>query len=154
MNSNLIAELFWSKVKVTHRRRCWPWSAGTDDNGYGQIRIEGKTVRSPRVAFFLRNGRMPNHALHKCDNPICCNPDHIYDGDHQQNMRDMVERKRVKTVRGQDHYATTLTDQKVMKMKEKYKEGNISIPKIAVIFECSPNAAQRALSGTSFKHLL
>lgn len=84
---------FWSKVsipsKAHHLLECWTWT-GSTAKGYGQIKIEGDVLRAHRVAFEMFNGPLPDgmHALHTCDNPLCCNPRHLWAGSHLDNMRD------------------------------------------------------------------
>jgi hypothetical protein len=79
---------------------CWLWGGITDRAGYG---IFGKPKRKAhRISYFLLRGVDPgnNHVCHRCDNPQCVRPDHLYLGDDQQNSRDMVERGRVNRWRG------------------------------------------------------
>ena len=60
---------------------CHPWRGGTDDDGYGVIRLDGKAHKAHRVAFFLAHGRWPEPCgLHSCDNPPCCNVRHLFEG--------------------------------------------------------------------------
>lgn len=93
---------FWSHVDKsgTHGSwngtPCWIWNKCTDDDGYGSIRIGNKTYLSHRISFEITNGDiMPNkQVLHHCDNPPCCNPDHLFQGTHADNMRDMASKGR------------------------------------------------------------
>lgn len=65
-----------------------------DRDGYGKLKVDGKDLRAHVVALQLHLGRelLPGmYALHTCHNPPCCNPDHLYEGTHEDNMRDMVE---------------------------------------------------------------
>ena len=74
---------------------CWPWLAYRDPNGYGEIGVNGKSHGAHRIAFFLTNGVMPSHFVcHACDNPPCCNPRHLFDGDQKSNMQDMLQKNR------------------------------------------------------------
>jgi hypothetical protein len=74
---------------------CWLWIGAKVPKGYGQIRFEGKSVGAARVAWFLVFGVLPEMALHHCDNPPCVRFDHLYDGNHQNNTDDAVNRKRM-----------------------------------------------------------
>lgn len=71
---------------------CWLWRGSCDRSGYGQF--IGK--RAHRVAWELVNGRIAARQFicHKCDNPICVRPDHLFLGSHEDNMRDMVRKGR------------------------------------------------------------
>lgn len=87
---------FWSKVaKTADNDGCWNWIAGRH-KGYGTFGIDGGKTQAPRVAYLLANGPfdLELFVLHRCDNPACCNPRHLFLGTHDDNMRDMSEKGR------------------------------------------------------------
>lgn len=86
-------ELFWSKV-IKSESGCWLWSAATDDCGYGFVMYEGKVERAHRVAYRLTYGPPKNRVLHRCDNPPCINPEHLFDGTQKDNVIDMARKDR------------------------------------------------------------
>lgn len=151
--SPVLSERFWSKVEVVERLRCWPWKGSKDKDGYGTLTHEGQFIRAPRVAFFLRNGVWPNNACHTCDNPTCCNPDHIFDGTRLDNMRDMVAKGRNKTDRGESHGGAVLTESKVLAMRSEYKEGSIGFGTLAKKYGCSNSTVQRVINRRNWKHI-
>lgn len=110
-----LVERFASKVKVGSSNQCWPWQAFTNASGYGMIRNGQVMALSHRVAWVLRYGKIPDgkHVLHHCDNPRCCNPQHLYIGTNTDNIRDKVMRGRMpKTMlatRGEKHWQAKLT---------------------------------------------
>jgi hypothetical protein len=69
---------------------CLLWEGALNSNGRGQIKIKGVSHRVHRLAYEKAFGEIPAdmHVLHKCDVPSCINPDHLYIGTHQDNMRD------------------------------------------------------------------
>ncbi len=72
---------------------CWPWRTGKK----GKVWVDGKIVLVSRFMLADKLGRpiKPKMmACHTCDNPPCFNPDHLYEGTHADNMRDMKERRR------------------------------------------------------------
>jgi hypothetical protein len=74
---------------------CWPWTRGTCTGGYGKTSFAGKIMNAHRLAWFLAHGEYPEHnACHKCDNPPCCNPAHLFDGDDEDNANDMLAKGR------------------------------------------------------------
>lgn len=92
---------------------CWNWTGCTNQSGYGAFRVSRptrKTVLAHRFAYEMARGEIPPglFVCHHCDNPKCCNPDHLYLGDQTRNMRDASERGRMPV--GEAHHATTLTE--------------------------------------------
>lgn len=85
---------FFQKVDMS--RDCWIWKAGTDKDGYGKIYVDGKTIRSHRVSWEIHNGPIPKNmcVLHKCDNPPCVNPEHLFLGTSTDNNRDREVKNR------------------------------------------------------------
>ena len=75
---------------------CWLWTSAKNNNGYGQFWLEGKGRRATWVSYNLYRGKVPlnNMLCHKCDNPSCVNPDHLYLGTNASNMVDMWSRRR------------------------------------------------------------
>jgi len=82
-------ERFWGYVLKGKPNECWPWNRSITPKGYGKFSLWPKGwVGAHRVALFTKIGPYDGWALHSCDNPICCNPKHLYLGDHQRNMSD------------------------------------------------------------------
>lgn len=92
-----LAERFWSKVdKTAGLTGCWIWTGCTQVDGYGQIWVEDGMRPAHRVAFELVEGIIPVglEVLHRCDNPICVNPFHLFTGTQSDNIRDCVAKGR------------------------------------------------------------
>ena len=95
-------EGFWGRVDMSLGQgpngECWEWrGAMMTGTGYGQIVIKGKKRGAHRVAWALANGRSPlpeEHVCHRCDNPVCVRPDHLWLGSRTENMRDMIKKDR------------------------------------------------------------
>jgi len=75
---------------------CWEWQLHRDRDGYGRTKENGKYLRAHVKAYQLWKGEFPNGmlVLHSCDNAPCCNPDHLFLGSHQDNVRDKVAKGR------------------------------------------------------------
>lgn len=86
---------FWSKVKVREPGDCWEWKACRSEYGYGLFRM-GRMTAAHRVAYALTYGEFNNDlfVLHKCDNPPCVNPSHLFLGTVTDNARDMLKKGR------------------------------------------------------------
>lgn len=91
------AERFWMKVDRRGARECWPWLAGRDRRGYGRFRADKAPTWAHKYALEQKLGRplRPRmETLHSCDRNWCCNPAHLTEGTHEQNLRDMHRRGR------------------------------------------------------------
>jgi hypothetical protein len=86
---------FWDKVNRGSLDDCWEWQ-GSLHKGYGRIQYNGKGIPTHRLAFILTNGELTKglHVCHKCDNKKCVNPNHLFLGTHEQNMKDMCQKGR------------------------------------------------------------
>lgn len=85
---------FWAKVE---RRdgECWPWLGAKTPEGRGRFMLRGKNVVAPRVAWAIANGSEPEMlVLHRCDNPNCVNPAHLWLGSNRDNCVDMASKGR------------------------------------------------------------
>ena len=96
MTRKSIEDRFWEKVDKSGD--CWIWIGAKNGWGYGILsRGTGMgRVRAHRLSYELANGAIPDglFVLHKCDNPPCVRPDHLFVGDHAANMQDMHRKDR------------------------------------------------------------
>lgn len=107
---------------------CWLWTSSYTSNGYGEISIGGRSnrevLRAHRLSWAIFRGPIPEGMLvcHKCDNPPCCNPDHLFLGTQSDNMRDMVRKGRNSGVRakGENNGASKLTEAQISEMRSLY----------------------------------
>ena len=133
-------------VIYPHLSPCWIWTGTKSTYGYGAFYFWGSggkwTMRvAHRIMWQLYNGPIPEGfwVLHTCDNPPCCNPDHLFLGTQEDNMRDMAQKgrgaigekngtythpeSRLVRVRGENMPNHKLTWEKVANIRQKYKNG-------------------------------
>ena len=112
-------ERFDSKIQINNSG-CWIWEAATDKDGYGYFNDGTRNVRPHRYAWEITNGKIPKglYVLHKCDNPPCCNPDHLFLGTAKDNIDDCLAKGRFPM--GKNHYMNKLTDQQVTEIRDSY----------------------------------
>lgn len=91
-----VEERFWSLVSVGPPDVCWEWLGYKTKKGYGQLPVMHPHRRAHRMAFELSGGRLkPGEVvLHRCDNPPCCNPRHLFAGTQLDNVRDRQSKGR------------------------------------------------------------
>jgi HNH endonuclease len=80
---------------------CFNWTGFVDPDGYGRFKWNKKSLHAQRAAWMIYMGDPKDkHVLHKCDNPSCVNPEHLFLGSHQDNMADKSAKGRCADVRG------------------------------------------------------
>lgn len=85
----------YEKFIVKNKNDCWDW-IGSKSNGYANFNHRGKIVKAHRASWIIHNGKIPPgmFVLHKCDIRHCSNPDHLFLGNHTDNMKDMASKHR------------------------------------------------------------
>lgn len=103
MYSNKTIARFWLNVKKLDNG-CWIWSKCLTHSGYGRFQYRGKTLRTHRFSYELEYGPIPSniYVCHRCDNPSCVNPLHLFLGTAKENTQDMILKGRLKRDRGEN----------------------------------------------------
>lgn len=98
-----------SGVRVKVAYECWPWTRNVNSDGYGVLRFRNLTLKAHRVMWDNINGSIPDglFTCHRCDNPICCNPNHLFLATSRENTRDAANKGRM--ARGEDSAKAKLT---------------------------------------------
>jgi len=128
---------FWSQVCTLSEDECWLWRPGSADrDGYGRFSFtaDGRRThcRAHRAAYMLHHGRdVPSEVIlrHACDQRLCCNPLHLAEGGHADNVRDRVERER--SAAGGENGRAKLTAEDIPDIRRRLAngEGAVSISK-------------------------
>ncbi len=122
--SNNFPKRFICKVSVGDD--CWEWCGSKDSSHYGMIKSKGtKNVKAHRASDVVFISPIPTdmQVLHKCDNPGCVNPKHLFLGTHKDNMRDMAEKGRHNTKYGEQAPHVRLNWEKVSEIRLRYANG-------------------------------
>ena len=101
--------------------QCWEWTGSKDKKGYGRINVGNKPMLVHRAFFECVSGPLKegDHVLHRCDNPSCARPEHLFVGDHLMNMQDKSRKKRHRygVSRGEAHGCSRLTADQVYEIR-------------------------------------
>lgn len=174
-------ERFWASVQKTDG--CWLWTGPRDKDGYGIFHVDGKNIKAHRYSYELHRGPIPEGlwGLHKCDNPPCVRPDHLYAGTHIDNVNDAVERGRVPTgdrngsrihpekrPRGDQHWArqvsqmptrgaangrAKISESDVRKIRSLYATGKYSQSRLGEMFGLTQSGVGSIVNRRAWNHI-
>ena len=140
---------------VDKTNTCWNWTRDVYNYGYGKLSIgRGKQTRAHRYVYIKQFGEIPEgmNVLHKCDNPRCVNPSHLFLGTQKDNVIDMMSRGRggYKTFFGENHANSKLTMEKASEIRDMYKTGRYFQREIGERFGISQAVVSKIIMGTSW----
>lgn len=135
------SDTFWRSMK--RNGGCLEWTRTKQPAGYGRLRYRGKREGAHRVAWTLCFGEIPDGlcVLHRCDNPSCFNPMHLFLGTHAENMRDKVNKGRDRHPSGHGHTSSLLSPDQVRIIRSEPGTPSIELAKrfsvgITTIWSC------------------
>lgn len=150
-------ERILSLVEVRDPDECWPWKGAMGDKGYGRFQRLGKTYYAHRVVFAITypgsiswEGDGETSVCHRCDNPPCCNPSHLFLGSHAENMADKVAKGRQPRFTSTSSPRAKLTAEDVSWMRIQKKYGATK-KALASLYDVSEATVSGALYGRHYK---
>ena len=145
---------FWSRVSVGAQVVCWPWTGCVLPKGYGVITFHQRSLYAHRVAYSLTFGvsLVDLCVLHTCDNPRCCNPDHLFLGTDADNVADMHGKGR--TAVGGMLPQTRLTADDVRAIRVRFATCNVSGRALAREYGVAHETMRAITSGRTWKHIV
>ena len=139
-----LAPRFWSKVCANAVDDCWEWRGRKDEHGYGLFAVVGdRSHGAHRWAWRLTHGAVPAglEVCHRCDNPGCVNPAHLFVGTHTVNMRDAITKGRLKPAA----HLRKLTDAQHDDIRRNFQHG--SGPALARQYGVTKSTIYRIVNG-------
>jgi hypothetical protein len=169
LNRLTTVEMFWSRMdRSGGAEACWPWTGSRFSTGYGAIKINLKRRGVHRIVWELTNGPIPHGMLvcHRCDNPPCCNPAHLFLGTAADNNADMASKGRAargdrngsrsqpgRLCRGEAVTQAKLTAADVRQIRALYAEGALSQEKIGLLFGISQTQVGKIVHRVWWRHV-
>lgn len=162
-----LADRFWGNVDKNGPfhplllSRCWLWTAAKAGNGYGRTSVTSAgrgryDAYAHRASWQMANGPIPSglEVCHRCDNPPCVNPAHLFLATHQANVTDMVQKGRQRTVPlcGEINGRAKLTEADVATIRALYAEGR-AYRQIAAEFAVTPENILHIAKRRTWKHV-
>lgn len=132
---------------------CWNWQKRKNEWGYGVLHFDSKTLLAHRYAWQHVHGDVPDGLLvcHKCDNPACVNPEHLFLGTDKDNSDDMVAKRRNRQPKGERHPSAKLTERDVQEIRQLIGKEQSTV--IAKRYGVTDRAIAAIKFGKTWRHL-
>lgn len=149
-----IIQRFWGYVKKSEE--CWEWQGHRDKDGYGKMRVGRRQLaRSNRIAWMVNFGKIPKDlfVLHRCDNPPCVRPDHLFLGTARDNVIDKITKGRNRPQMGEARHNAKLTSEMVTQIVKEYCPRVMTQKMLAEKYGVSQGTISHILRGGHWKHI-
>jgi len=143
---------FWEKVDARGPKECWPWLAGIHHKGYGAFQTSKGQTPAQRIAWELGNGRaMRDDAFgcHTCDQPLCCNPAHIWEGSNSENLADCARKGRLGYL---GRKTSKLNVAAVHEIRRRRSQGELTTS-LARAFDVCTSTISNIMTGKTWSHV-
>lgn len=147
----------WNKKEIEWEvdiSGCWNCTSHARSKaGYSRFRSNGKMTLVHRYMYEQKYGKIPDgmFACHRCDNPACINPDHIFIGTNQDNIDDMCNKNRQNKTKGSNHYKSKLTDEQVREIR--FKSSGLSQNYLSRKYGVVQSVIWAIINGHIWKHI-
>jgi hypothetical protein len=145
-------EKFWNKVEMIPFHDCWEWTSKSKDL-YGRIIINKKPIRAHRMSWQLHYGPIPKglFVCHKCDNPGCVRPDHLFLGTNKDNSNDRDAKGR--TAKGTQLPKCKLQESDVIEIRDLYNNTNITMIELTFLYPICRTNIHIIVHRKAWKHI-
>ena len=151
-----ILKRMMSKIKVVDNG-CWEWTGNKNQNNYGVMGVSSidglKQYKAHRLMYKIKNGDISNNFLvcHKCDNPSCCNPDHLFLGTYLDNINDRILKGR--TVKGENQGSSKLRSEQINEIRNKYIPKKYTLKRLAKEYGVHHSTIYNVVKRVKWKHI-
>lgn len=147
-----LARTFWDHVVTGNTNECWEWRGSQKGPGYGYFTARGKPYYAHRASWEIHNGPIPTgmFVCHRCDNPACVNPAHLFIETHEGNVADKVAKNR--QPKGGQHNNAKISELDVIEIRRLHKSG-LSQRAIAEAKKISASQVNRIILRKSWGHV-
>jgi hypothetical protein len=146
---------YWDNVEVKTKEECWIWEGRKNSKGYGTIGYKKKRILATRTSYYYHYGKFENKLFvcHRCDNPICVNPHHLFLGNQKDNIQDMLAKGRNNPLKGSKQASSKLNEEKVSQIRSLYLNTEITEKELAIKFGVSETAIADVITNKTWKHV-
>lgn len=141
----------WEYIQISDG--CWTWNGPINRDGYGLFACNGKITRIHRYILEAHGANLDKNSIvmHICDNPSCCNPDHLKVGTHSDNQKDKYIKNR--QAKADACGSSKLTSENVIECRNRYKNGGITYKELAKEFNVCKDTMQKAIRGINWSSI-
>lgn len=134
------------KIFIDHAG-CWIWTGSRYTNGYGKISVHGRAMPVHRFSYMVHHGSLSPELVvcHKCDKPLCVNPNCLFQGTYKDNSEDMVGKSR--QAWGEKSGNAKMSEKEVAEIRNRYASGGVSIRQLAEEYGMSQSATRNLIRG-------
>lgn len=149
-----LANRLAAKISVDADTGCWNWQGTKNNKGYGKLWVDGKKQYAHRTSYRLHKSAIPVglNICHRCDNPACINPDHLFVGTQAENLadRNAKGRQRIGERKGTNNGNAKLTERDVISIRA---STGMKLRELAAKYGVTPTQISFIRRGKTWGHL-